>query len=453
MKNSIAGLGLSTKFSHLRFKNIDLLEFKSYNSLLEFDIVLIDLDCILLEYDTENNPYKGKKVLTIDSSFEFLSDYARIKNEIDYLLDIGKTIYVTPPVDRIFYIHTGDKQYSGTGRNQKITNVVQEFDILDIVPISLDTTISFGDKVTPSTDSVYKALFEVKGMDYCYNAYFESSDTGIPLAYVTNTKKIVSQAFSVSKGHIVLLPSVLDSEHYLTEKKFREVVNSFLHVIDDLEEEIKSPLSDFSLPEWANKYNILDEKEKKKKIEEIDLEIEKLMSTREKINNSLIGIQKYKLVFTSTGKELESIVCELLLDLRFESESVEHNRADGIFKYGDTKVVVEIKGVNGSSAEKHGAQLEKWVAEFIEKEGITPKPLLIVNGFRNKDLSVRNDDVFPNQMVNYSVKREHCLISTLQLLGIYSEIKNNPSSKDTIINELLNTIGIYDKFNDYRTFL
>lgn len=40
MKNKIVGVSL--KFSHMNFKNIDLIPFSSYNSLLDYDIVIID---------------------------------------------------------------------------------------------------------------------------------------------------------------------------------------------------------------------------------------------------------------------------------------------------------------------------------------------------------------------------------------------------------------------------
>ncbi|MEW7916148.1 MULTISPECIES: hypothetical protein [Enterococcus] len=53
MKNSIAGLSMS--FSHMNFRNIDLISFGSYVSLLDYDIVIINLGGITLEYASEKN--------------------------------------------------------------------------------------------------------------------------------------------------------------------------------------------------------------------------------------------------------------------------------------------------------------------------------------------------------------------------------------------------------------
>ncbi|BCO02758.1 hypothetical protein LLG32_08520 [Lactococcus cremoris] len=60
MKNKIVGVSL--KFSHMNFKNIDLIPFSSYNSLLDYDIVIIDLAGISSEYDCDKD-YNGRERL------------------------------------------------------------------------------------------------------------------------------------------------------------------------------------------------------------------------------------------------------------------------------------------------------------------------------------------------------------------------------------------------------
>lgn len=439
-------------FSHMNFKNIDLLPFNSYNSLLDYDIVIVDLGGISSEYTSEKN-YAGKRLLTEHNSFGFLADFKRRKEEIKDLLALGKTLYVMLPSEASFYIYTGKNEYSGTGRNRQTTNIVHELNILNILPIKLNVTTGLGSKLAYSTSSPYKSLFEIKGMEYYYNAYFSSEDNGIPVAYIANTEKNISKVFPINDGRLIVFPSIFDEGDYSSDKEYRTVINNFLHTIDDLEEEIKVSLYDYSLPEWADKYNILTEKSEKEKIEELNKEIEKLEIEKEKTKGRLSSIQKYKLAFTASGKELETIIYEIFSELGFKSMPIEHNRADGILEYDDLKIVTEIKGVNGSSAEKHGAQLEKWVSEFVEKEGTIPKAMLIVNGFRKKDLSARNEAVFPNQMIDYSTKREHCLISTVQLLGIFIDVKNNPSKKEEILTNLLNTVGVYSEYMDFKKFL
>lgn len=450
MKNNI--VGVSMPFSEMKFTNIELISFNSYVSLLDFDIVLIDLNYVLLEYSFDEN-YSGKRLLTKNSSTFFLSDFKRIKNEINELLELGKTIYVNLPMEEVFFVYSGKKEYSGTGRNRQTTNLVEKMNLLDVLPVELNMTAAYGDKVSFFTDTIFKTLFKVKGMKYSYSTYFESENKGKPLAQVANSKKLISEFFSIGKGNLIIFPSVFYEDDYDNDKKYREVINTFLQTINDLEEEIKESVSEFSLPNWTKKYNIFDEKIKIQSLKDLEIEMKKIQLELEETNSLLLEVQKYKLMLSATGKELEDIVYKILLEMGFTSKPVEYNRADGIFEYGGKSIVTEIKGVNGSSAEKHGAQLEKWVSEFIEKENSIPKGILIVNGFRKKDLISRVEKVFPDQMVSYSSKREHCLISTTQLLCLFIEVTKNPINKEKIINELLNTVGVYTKYEDYKKYL
>jgi len=77
----------------------------------------------------------------------------------------------------------------------------------------------------------------------------------------------------------------------------------------------------------------------------------------------------------------------------------------------------------------------------------------VVNGFRTKSIDQRNEDVFPKQMLAYSESRNHCLISTTQLLCLYIACKRDETKKGELIQEFINTVGVYNKFTDVDKFL
>jgi len=110
---------------------------------------------------------------------------------------------------------------------------------------------------------------------------------------------------------------------------------------------------------------------------------------------------------------------------------------------GDRIAVVEVKGIIGSAAEKHAAQLEKWVSEYYASSGKKPKGILVVNAFRNIPLQNRDETVFPDQMLPYCEHREHCLLTGLQLLGLYLACVDEPSEADDIINNIFETKGVF----------
>ena len=101
---------------------------------------------------------------------------------------------------------------------------------------------------------------------------------------------------------------------------------------------------------------------------------------------------------SSTCFTISSSVVPLDVNNNLEAEK---GRSDKIAKYGEVAIVAEIKGVTKSAAEKHAAQLEKWVAQYFEENEVSPKGMLIVNGFCDMPLNERLEDVFPQQMLKY----------------------------------------------------
>ena len=164
-------------------------------------------------------------------------------------------------------------------------------------------------------------------------------------------------------------------------------------------------------------------------------------------------VQKYKLLLTSSGTTLEEIVKQVLDELGFTILEAEKGRSDIIAKYGEVAIVAEIKGVTKSAAEKHAAQLEKWVAQYIEENEVSPKGMLIVNGFCDMPLNERLEDVFPQQMLKYCVSRGHVLLTSTQLLCLYIEVCKNPICKEERITELLSCVGKYERYRETKDYL
>ena len=158
-------------------------------------------------------------------------------------------------------------------------------------------------------------------------------------------------------------------------------------------------------------------------------------------------------MITSSGSILEEIVKTVLVEIGFSLQKAEIGRSDLIASYGDFNIVAEIKGVTKSAAEKHAAQLEKWVSEYYEENNQMPKALLIENAFCETPLSERKEEVFPDQMLKYCEARGHALITTTQLLCMYIEIKKDPSCAQERITELLSCVGKYPRYLDYENFL
>ncbi len=114
---------------------------------------------------------------------------------------------------------------------------------------------------------------------------------------------------------------------------------------------------------------------------------------------------------------------------------------------------MEVKGVGKSAAEKHAAQLEKWVASEMEESGEAPKGILVVNTWRETALDERPAEDFPDQMLKYSKSRGHCLVSGLQLFVIREEVEANPNRAEFWRKKIMKTSGVLAGATDWPKYL
>lgn len=111
----------------------ECVSFTSDSSLLDADIVVFSPN---LEGYTVGETYQGKNLLAKDSSGRLQIDSAHWKRELRIALEAGKTVFVVMLGAESVYIHTGQTNYSGTGRNARASNIVDIFDPYSAVPVS-----------------------------------------------------------------------------------------------------------------------------------------------------------------------------------------------------------------------------------------------------------------------------------------------------------------------------
>lgn len=439
-------LTIGSFYDHEFSENID---FRSSTSFLDYDIVLIDFQYILSEYSqttTGNGNYMGHKCLNDDDSVRIVEDIKRRKLEIDELLKMGRTIIIYTPKKQICYIDTGKREYSGTGKNTRTTRLVSDIDLLSILPIHIDTIEAQGKNITLKSNAIFNEVNK-KFCDFLmYNAYF-NEQLGTPIWYIKNTNKVVGTYLTIEKGHLIFMPKFEDDEEN------EEIELDFLKELTLLVDKLKQDNGDFILPEWSKSHLLPNELEVLNNIKDSEVELNAILNRITLQKEKLLKIQENKILFTGTGRALETKVNDIFSEMGFSVAEGEVGRDDLVIKYKDKIAVVEIKGVSKSAAEKHAAQLEKWVSGYIAENDVSPKGILIVNAYKDLPLSERIEVCFPKQMIKYSSNRNHCLMSGIQLLGIYYHVLDYPLEKEQIINKIFNTNGIFEGFYEWSNFV
>ena len=127
-------VGLNTYFKSLEYENFDEYEFSARISLLDYDAVVINAEYLITCYSTSyDSSYQNKPCLSDYNSAQILEDFKKIEGQIKELLKQGRNVFVLMGNNDNCYIYTGEKQYSGTGRNarqgyggSKIANMLNE---------------------------------------------------------------------------------------------------------------------------------------------------------------------------------------------------------------------------------------------------------------------------------------------------------------------------------------
>lgn len=383
----------------------------------------------------------------------------RRKTEFARLLELGRTVVIVlSPALRIA-LDTGERHYSGTGRN-RVTTTLREFvDLMVAVPVDLQV----GQAVGLNIELVHQrisTLWKRTEHQWIYRAYFNTVP-GIPLLKIAGTDLIVASLVQdQGRGMTILIPELWIPSDEEGEGDPAEGQGPDDEDTDPLDSPrallewirlLQEP-SVIERPEWFEEYRFESETKRLADQSQLENQIAALEAALEKLKAEHAEDERWKWLISAQGAALEAQCKRAFELLGFESLESEPGRADLRLEHEGQVIVVEVKGVTKSGAESHAAQLEKWVATELE-HGVTAKGVLVVNGWRHVPPFERTQANFPDQMVKYSTNRDHCLVSGLQLLVMARYVLEDESKAKEFRDLLVQTSGRLSQHDDYTAVL
>ena len=393
------------------------------------------------EYGYKSAEYKDYRLLSETYSRQIVADFHRVYGQVVELLRSGKNIFVILNAPDVFRI----RENSGAKYSF--------FDCFSFLPVQIRIEHLKGHELITTSEPPYDLYFRKNKDALFYECVIERLPNAVSLANIRGTSKLISAYVEYEHGKIIFLPPVKLEGDVGTKAAWEVNGSRFIESIMELHRTLSAPSETNELPSWTESFHILNELEAIQLKHQSEIKMQKLKEKIEAEQKAIDNITNYKRLLTETGEPLENIVKQVLSELGFELCMTEEKRSDVIAKYNNIDIVAEIKGVGKSAAEKHAAQLEKWASQFLIDHGHQPRALLIVNGYNTLPLDQRTEEVFPDQMLKYSTSREQTLITTTQLLCLFVEIQEHPDCKEERIQELLSTIGRYNRYTDYSEFI
>jgi hypothetical protein len=426
---------------------------------LEYDAVIWWPGSVRTAYEAAGM-FQGRPSLPDSASFQLRDDASRRLGEFRQLLKLGRTLILVVPRPESWNMDTGKREYSGTGRNRQVTRIVETMELERLLPVDLGLTAAQGTEIAPVGSGPTTDFWRSQRKILYYDAYM-STPVGEPTMVIRGTDHVVGSIGRVDGGLVVCLPQPnlsepewrwededgndADEERLTVDPDEELFVGALLELLGQLRS------SGEKLPAWTSDYALEREADQFAALQAAGKRVARAQDKVAELEADLARLRERKALFSGSGLGLEVAVEHALRALGFDVEHGAVGRTDRVIIWKGREAVVEIKGVEKSAAEKHAAQLQKWVSERHAETGNEPKGILVVNAWRNTPLADRGKPAFPDQMLGYAERQRHCLVTGLQLLCAWADAEANPARRDELAASLLDTSGRWERYEAWQS--
>jgi hypothetical protein len=383
--------------------------FRSKASLLDWDIVLFKPQ--IVDFSSYGEYYQGKPSLSDSASFNLKECCEHWRREIKEAIEAGKTVIIFLPRLEEVFVDTGERSYSGTGRNQRVTRHVTEYNNYQAIPATLSPITSTGKSM--------KLL--VRGAEVLapYWAEFESvsqyevilTDPKVPACLMTRTGDKAVGALYRSKssaGTLLLLPNIDFNPNEFVKKKgggkpawtpaAEQFAARMVSAVVAIDKTLRTASEITPEPSWAAEPRFALGTEAALRVQLLDAErkVEKAQNHKEKLVEVLRSTAAYRGLLFEKGKSLENVIIESLCLLGFTAAPFKESDSefDVVFESDEGRLIGEAEGKDNKAVNIDKLrQLSMNIHEDLQRESVTApaKPVLFGNGFRLQPLSERID--------------------------------------------------------------
>lgn len=320
----------------------------------------------------------------------------------------------------------------------------------------------YGRRVKQEDYALSKLLFEGRKDHIEYYNTFQfpatrEGDTKIPdpdyMSLLNNEdgECISYLFFDKEQGLKIVLPQVEDKAGLLRDLFENLIFKHFSDFFPDIEVKswIKKP--DYQLPEEKAIRSLMATKQ-----EEFEKEMADLGKKAEEASNRYAFLKK---IITCTGSELVVAIKEYLEWLGFENiidqddalKEGEIREEDLNMKYKGQLVLIEVKGINGTSKDTECSQVDKIVLRRTKQLKTSDiHGVYIVNNQKNVELAGRQVPPFNDNQVSDAENQDRTMIYTAQLFALFFDIENGYISREEA-RECFLTPGLANFHNRYKT--
>lgn len=457
-KKKILTIGLS-----LASEETEFCEFDSDISLLDWDIVIFKPDIIEYIYRQESM-FQGKPLLSDNESFKLKAQSEHWRREIKSAVEHGKLVIIYLSELKQISIATGEKQTSGTGRNQKVTRIVTDYDNYHSIPLGLKPRSSKGKeiKLTAKNSEVISSYWNEFSDISSYKVTIEGEHTPILLTkHGDKTVGIIARSKN-SSGALLCLPDIdfypesffADEEDEENEgdwtQEAEQFSSRFIKTIVSLEKALKSQGELTPEPDWAKdtSYKLNQEKKAAQELLNIENKLEEVQVDKETVLEQVRELERFRHLLFEKGKPLEFAILDALKIIGFEASQYDDGESefDVVFLSKEGRLIGEAEGKDNKAINIDKLrQLALNIHEDLEREEVEEpaKPVLFGNAYRLLPIKDRSEP-FTSKCISASSTSNTALVFTPDLFMAVKYLKDNRDARFAIKcrKAIFNTVGL-----------
>jgi hypothetical protein len=414
----------------------EVLNLESDRSLLDADIILFQPSIPYDYYGVGEDSFQGKLTLGQTGSFRAVEAARHWRAELKTAIESGKTVvvFLSKPVE--VFVYTGEKQYSGTGRNRQVTNIVQPFSSYSFLPMTLTRVVPRGGEAIKIAGDLgplapYWAEF---GPLSPYEVYVEGTFTKVLLTTRTGDM-VVGALIRAGHGNLLLLPPIQYDEEAFTvysddgEESWSGEAISFGArlgaALVAMDRALRGERERTPAPSWTqgSEYRLPREAVLHAEIRDISAQVEQLQAARDSVTAELEKEGSLRRLLFETGEELEEAVVDALRTIGFQAQRYKEGESefDVVFVSPEGRFLGEVEGKDTKAINIDKlSQLERNVQEDFAREEVTEpaKGVLFGNAFRLGAPSERSAAFFTEKCLLGARRSGIALVRTPDLFPV-----------------------------------
>ncbi|MDD5052278.1 MAG: hypothetical protein PHO27_06050 [Sulfuricurvum sp.] len=417
-------------------------EFDSDLSLLDWDIILFKPDIMDYIYRPEST-FQGKPCLSDDKSFKLKAQTEHWRREIKSAVESGKLViaYLSELIE--LSIATGEKNFSGTGRNQKTTRLVDNYNNFASIPSNMKPVKTKGQEIKLAANNT--ELISTYWQEFSsYSSYKVLLTEELPACLVTKHGEKTVGAILRSKhssGALLLLPDIdFYSDEFFDEnggwtKKAEQFSAKLINTVVSIDKALRNLDELTPEPEWAKEqsYKLKEENSALVKLLQVESKLEKAQVEKEIILEQIKDLGRLRNLLFEKGKPLEYAILDALKIIGFDVSQFNDGKSefDAVFQSKEGRLIGEAEGKDNKAVNIDKLrQLALNIHEDLERDDIESpaKAVLFGNSYRLIPVEER-DEPFTTKCMSAASTSSTALVFTPDLFNVAQYLSNNKDAR------------------------